>query len=85
MGTVTKLADYRSAKQRKQEAPPPAIPIPERTAELAFVLAIVDALSPAARRKALRTVVAMGDRCPNCEASQRAANLAACLTLGAPK
>lgn len=54
--------------------------LPTRSVELAFVLAIVDALAADAKAKCLGTVMTMGDLNPDCESSSGAAAIARSLS-----
>lgn len=75
---VINLADRRKALAADK---PIVSSFPERTPELAFVLAIVDALPNAARRKVRATIMDVAEVNPDCEAAQQAANLAFLLTI----
>ncbi|WP_230629340.1 hypothetical protein [Sphingomonas sp. Leaf37] len=82
MATIHNLADHRPAKVSLQPDAKPTPPLNfTRSPALLLVMALYEQMPRKYRGPALTKVMQAAERCPDCEASQEAANVAALLTL----
>lgn len=79
MGTVTPIAEARARREQPAEAVRKALDF-TRTPNLAFIMAMLEAMPRKQRGPILARVMGMAERCPGCEATQEAGRIAAYLT-----
>lgn len=80
MATIHNLADHRAKVSRQPEAKPAPLAF-TRSPEMLLVMALYEQMPRKYRAPALVKVMQAAERCPGCQASHEAANVAALLTL----